>query len=472
MLIVQVRTDLVPGRDFVSILVTEGGRGVSTRASDSNDWGAGVRVAELPGTRGDRLRLTVEAIDPDGAVLVGRPVRAELRSGVETVTVLLTVACGSVMCPSAADAPDATACVAGRCVPEDCVVENPEVCGPPECTTMADCMAASECARASCAGGVCFQAPTPDACADGEICDVAVGCVAPSTGGPFEPRGTGHALVHIYWEGEGTVLRIGLDSGAVEDLGAHVNDELGMADPVISSGAVSPNGRWVSMLGQNLDLFRIDIDGIEPALFVAAGPFYPERQTGSVTDDGQTLLVTGGTVPGRGIYVLTESGGTLTPGPDLAALSPHAWNAFPRFRGSEIVFGCADHDFYGAGVCAVDAAGGAVRVLAAPEDPADNTYVSAPTVETTGDVLFARSPEGAPASEILRIPAAGGSAEHVADLGYQAEPCALPDGRYVILDRTTLNLTVARDAEVLSEIPFGASVRPGMSYAYLSSCSP
>ncbi len=190
-LVVQVRTDLAPVVDFASasVRVTPLAGG-ETRTADlaavaARDWGAGVRVAELALAPGDH-RVEVALVDADANLVVGRPVRTAIASGVTAVTVLLTRDCGRVVCPAPGGDPSAIACVAGRCFAEDCYEEHPERCGPSECTDAAGCPGpAAACARAACsASGHCFAEPEHAACVDGEVCEPSAGCVDAVDPGP------------------------------------------------------------------------------------------------------------------------------------------------------------------------------------------------------------------------------------------------------------------------------------------------
>lgn len=184
-LIVQARTDLLPGRVLAAVEVIlespEGSEIAQPRveADASRAWGAGVRVAEVPGlARGGRYSAHVRALGRSGEVLVDRPVSIVLSDPVEVMTVLLTRDCVGVVCPSA-EAPDATACVAGVCVSDGCTEERPELCPPPICASDADCATTTAaCAAAVCTGsGLCASAPDHERCDASEVCDVDVGCV-------------------------------------------------------------------------------------------------------------------------------------------------------------------------------------------------------------------------------------------------------------------------------------------------------
>ncbi|MEZ4339256.1 MAG: hypothetical protein R3B82_21760 [Sandaracinaceae bacterium] len=193
-LIVQVRTDLTPVREFdLARVVIEGSalRDVVTPAVDQRAWGQGARVAELTDLAPGSYRLTVRLERADGTVIVSRPARVELAGGLETVTVLLTRDCAGVVCPDDGD-PEATACLAGRCVVDECTEEDPGTCDV-ECASVADCghLSAPPCGSVECTpSGSCFVSPRHVDCGEGQVCDPRLdACVseAPtcSRWGPF-----------------------------------------------------------------------------------------------------------------------------------------------------------------------------------------------------------------------------------------------------------------------------------------------
>jgi len=186
-LVVQVRSDLVPVRDFsrVAVTVTPAGSAaeLSLAADATTEWGRGVRGGEVELPPG-RYALDIRAEDAGGRPVVTRPVRVELSDGVQVVTVLLTADCAGVECPASGDDASLVACLAGRCVEEGCTEETPGACGTPECGDDGDCDApAGSCARAVCtASGVCLAEPDHAACAP-QVCAVEGGCVDPGGGG-------------------------------------------------------------------------------------------------------------------------------------------------------------------------------------------------------------------------------------------------------------------------------------------------
>ncbi len=98
-LIVQVRTDLRPHREFTlirtDVYTSASPRRFITRrekrAQASLNWRRGIRVAQIDDLSNEEYRLTVSAIDRRNRTVVSRPVRVKIKGGkVRVVTVLLT----------------------------------------------------------------------------------------------------------------------------------------------------------------------------------------------------------------------------------------------------------------------------------------------------------------------------------------------------------------------------------------------
>jgi len=182
--VVQVRTELLPEREFSEVRTrlrtADGGEVADVRgaAAAHVDWGMGVRVAEVPALPSGRYRATVSALGAGGEVRVERPVSLIVEDGTVVVTVLLTRDCVDVVCPDPGGDPAATACVAGRCVAEECVEERAESCAIDECETDTDCPATGPCARPVCLpSGACFAEPDHGACGADEVCHPDDGCL-------------------------------------------------------------------------------------------------------------------------------------------------------------------------------------------------------------------------------------------------------------------------------------------------------
>lgn len=469
-LVVQVRTDLVPGRDFEAVVVDLEGTRRELAAGTARDWGAGVRVAEVTGLPPGATRFSVAAVDTSGATVVARPVRVEIRAGVTVATVLLSVACGGVECPTAGADPNATACVAGRCVVEECVGERADACGT-ECAADADCPAGLGCARAACVGGLCFFSPDHAACDAAEVCDSASHCVPHDRAG-LAPTGPGHALVSVATEADGRVLRVDLSTGDIEDLSAHASARLGRAGaPDDQDLQASRDGRWLYFVDVVADfgLVRLDVTGAQPPTrFLGDGDIYPQRLGMVVGDDGASVVLVERTPDGWGLFPFdTASPGGL--GPEITASSPFDWNRGPTMLGDRLLFACGATSYYDTALCTVDPAGGVVDVLR--PSPGPEAYVSRPTVEAAGTILFSSDEGGY--YQVYRIAADGSGATPVS-ADTLLEPCALPDGRWIARrDAAPPVIAVFGAGDVLeADVPLPADVSSRFGEVVLSGCSP
>jgi len=178
-LIVDVRTDLVPGSELMALSASvDGADAVRVNVDPATDWLAGGRVAELqvePGTR----TVVITALDAEGQTVVERSVRVSVELDIG-VTVLLTRDCRGVVC----DATNA-ACWAGGCVSDECSDESLSSCGDPECTDASECPAAGPCGTARCELGACVYA-AGGACGASEFCDPEFGCRSTGDTGPVD----------------------------------------------------------------------------------------------------------------------------------------------------------------------------------------------------------------------------------------------------------------------------------------------
>lgn len=191
--LVDLRTDLVAGREFVGVRTTVGDRRSELIADPRADFRAGARIAEIAGVKRGTATLRVALIGPSGEVAIEREVRVRVEERV-LVTVVLTRSCQGVACPGPADPETLTACLGGQCVDPRCAAEEPEACGTPMCATDSECTAPSECAVAECREGTCFAVADDTRCTGGLVCDPDEGCVgAPPDAGPPDagPRDAG-----------------------------------------------------------------------------------------------------------------------------------------------------------------------------------------------------------------------------------------------------------------------------------------
>ncbi len=182
-LLVDVRTDFVPGAEFFAVeavATPTSGTPLQTQrvpALGSDDFIAGKRVSEWDSVTAGQYDITAHLLDASGAVLAQRRVRTQV-SGPRAVTIILTRDCRDVSCPGAGDA-TATECFGGHCVPPECTDDNPDACVI-DCSSDGDCAApAGSCAVAHCIQGACLSAPDPTSCqSPDQYCDPDVGCRA------------------------------------------------------------------------------------------------------------------------------------------------------------------------------------------------------------------------------------------------------------------------------------------------------
>ncbi|MCZ7679305.1 MAG: hypothetical protein M5U28_11320 [Sandaracinaceae bacterium] len=189
-LVVELRTDLVPERELTRVRITldEASPRDVTARGDAR-YGRGERVAEYEGVALGEHTVRVSLIDDRrGAVVAERVVRVTVRSSY-VLTVVVTRSCAAVTCPGSGDDPSLVSCLGGRCVDPGCVDGSAELCGPPECTTAADCAGGSSCTDAQCLEGACFYESVPERCGPGLWCSPAEGCLddAPLDGGVRTP---------------------------------------------------------------------------------------------------------------------------------------------------------------------------------------------------------------------------------------------------------------------------------------------
>lgn len=174
---VELRTDFVPGVEFVAVeTFAEDATGRDEVAVFRTDdyASAARRVAELDGLAPSAARrVTVRLLDADRAEVARRTVVFEHQRD-RAVAVLLTRRCRAVVCGPG------ESCFAGRCQSEACEGGGCVA----ECASPADCAAAG-CAAVDCVTGACFAEPVAGACAAGSYCDPETGCV-PDPAGPVD----------------------------------------------------------------------------------------------------------------------------------------------------------------------------------------------------------------------------------------------------------------------------------------------
>jgi hypothetical protein len=175
---VDLRTDLVPGTEFGSVVTKiEGGSASQHGASESSSqYVAGTRVADFADLPDGNVTVQVTLVDPEGTPLVSRTSSVRLQQDY-ALTVVVTRSCAGVVCPEPAGDQALTTCQAGRCTSPACTPETPESCPEPECTTDGDCRSEIACLAPRCDHGVCLFPPNDALCKQGETCDANQGCV-------------------------------------------------------------------------------------------------------------------------------------------------------------------------------------------------------------------------------------------------------------------------------------------------------
>jgi len=210
-LLVELRTDLNPGRDFIGVRTERSGTpfesaevraGAAQRlATVGEPYFDGVRVAEWAGVESGLSYVRASLLGADGVVVAARTVVVDVR-GRTAVTVLITSTCRGSVCPGPGDDPALSSCLGGRCVDPRCSPASPELCGGPTCSEDMHCTASVPCGRATCVEAVCLTELLDEECGTGFFCDSRLGCER----GPMD-AGMGDA---------GPVDGGGVDAGAVD----------------------------------------------------------------------------------------------------------------------------------------------------------------------------------------------------------------------------------------------------------------
>ncbi len=248
--LVDVRTDLVPGVEFDAIVTRIGEREVRAGVIDSEDYGAGVRVAEIRDLETGPQVVTV-ALEFRGAVVVSRRIRFTVAT-VTGVTAVFTRDCRHVTCGEEED-PDVAACLGGACVDVSCTPENPDTCTSGGCVTDSDCTSASACTVGRCVAGACLFAPDDSACAAGERCVPERGCLALTVpfGPPTEALDFGSDDITLTAD----MLEMYLDGASIYVSRRVSVDEAWPAPTEVAEISVSPRATDVTISSDGLRLF-------------------------------------------------------------------------------------------------------------------------------------------------------------------------------------------------------------------------
>jgi hypothetical protein len=167
-LFVELRTDLVPGVEFVAVRTTleSEGRSEMQPVFRGPPYLEAQRVAELsmlaPGPR----TVRVDLLDGDGEAVATRSFRLEQEEDF-VVTALVTRDCAGMDC----------SCLGGQCTSPDCVTGEEPSCPAAECTADADCPATAGCATGRCQQGRCVSEPDDAQCSADAYCNPEMGCI-------------------------------------------------------------------------------------------------------------------------------------------------------------------------------------------------------------------------------------------------------------------------------------------------------
>lgn len=168
--VLELRTDLVGGQEFVGIRVEARSEAmevhrveVTVRGPLDTDYR--VVVPLEPGA----AEVSASFIAPDGSTLMARDVVAAVHGATE-LAMFFTRDCLGVVCEE-----EGSTCVRGTC--RACDPESTEGCEG-FCVADEECESPLECHAASCREGHCFYTPDDALCLDADtVCAPGVGCV-------------------------------------------------------------------------------------------------------------------------------------------------------------------------------------------------------------------------------------------------------------------------------------------------------
>jgi len=136
-LLVDIRTDLQSGIDFVDIRTRviradDSGleREVLVPAPAARDLSTGFRIAEILELEEGPKRVEVALLDAMTMVVADRTMSIDLM-GTGAVVASVTRTCLGVVCPGAADAPGQSECLGGSCVTPECAQGVADACDTP-----------------------------------------------------------------------------------------------------------------------------------------------------------------------------------------------------------------------------------------------------------------------------------------------------------------------------------------------------
>lgn len=174
-LLVDVKTDYVPGEDFDSVRV-EIERGdvasIDHIVDLDADYVRGHRIGSEAVDDGD-IELMLLLLQ-NGVAVASRRVSVTVR-GLTAATIVITRSCSGVVCTELGDNAVLQSCYGGSCSDSRCTVETPEFC-PLLCSSDMEC-SSDGCRGGRCEANVCFSVPDDTACRSGERCNTGGMCV-------------------------------------------------------------------------------------------------------------------------------------------------------------------------------------------------------------------------------------------------------------------------------------------------------
>jgi hypothetical protein len=178
-LLVDMKTDLVPGLEFARVRTEDTiGAGTPREATmavlGDEDFIEGERIAEFRDLANGEALVRVSLIDRAGEVVLQRTAAARIER-TYAMTLVLTRSCQEITCPEPGGDLELTSCSLGRCTSPACTTGAAEC--PAECGEDSECRASAACAIGKCIDGACFEAGIHERCQANEFCDPDVGCV-------------------------------------------------------------------------------------------------------------------------------------------------------------------------------------------------------------------------------------------------------------------------------------------------------
>ncbi|QQR90796.1 MAG: hypothetical protein IPJ88_03400 [Myxococcales bacterium] len=189
-LVIDLKTDLVPGTEFVTVRTelstTDGSLLVTEQAVSSEDnLLNGKRIAEFRDLASGEIKLVTLLIDKKGNSVIERP---STLSFVRTLglTVVISRDCLGVSCPDDGTNSALTACLGGICVDPKCNSNAVGYCPVAECHSNDECPADSSCSSAVCIENTCLVYSDDSLCNQNQWCHPDNACIDFCSDGLFD----------------------------------------------------------------------------------------------------------------------------------------------------------------------------------------------------------------------------------------------------------------------------------------------